>query len=264
MISLYRRAFAAVAQDWWYFLAMALIVEIGVGFFPESGWMSLVVLMFYLLVNYAIYRYHMLGVRPVLLGRPAPSDRPESFWRFAWVNAVLGGLTVGIIALLVIGAATVLNLLSPGPVFLQSAEIFANGGDGTIAASTAIVLLLYGLMMAIFGTMLPASAIGDPFGFGLTLDRARRTFWRVLPGLFAGTGALSLLTVAVALYLTTRTGIPIEMFDLDGAFSAAGLITGVTLQMVGFLGTHLGAIVLCDAYNATLPTAPDSIADTFA
>jgi hypothetical protein len=119
-------------------------------------------------------------------------------------------------------------------------------------------------MMAIFGTMLPASAIGDPFGFGLTLDRARRTFWRLLPGLCVGTGALSLLTIAVTLYLATRTDIPVEMRDLDGAFSPAGLITGVMLQMVGFLGTHLGAIILCDAYNATLPTAPDSIADTFA
>jgi hypothetical protein len=142
MISLCRRAFAAIAQDWWFFLATGLVVEIGFGFFPESGWLSFGALMIYLLVSYAIYRYHMLGVRPFLLSRPAPSDRPECFRDFAWANVVLGGLTMGIIALLVIGATTVLNLLSPGPVFLETAVIFADGDEETIAASTAIVLLV--------------------------------------------------------------------------------------------------------------------------
>jgi hypothetical protein len=264
MISLYRRAFAAVAQHWWYFLANALIVEIGIGFFPDSGWMVGVTLVIYVTVNYAIYRYHMLGVHPVLLDRPAPSDRPEKFISFAWATAVLIGLTIAVIVVLVIVVATWSTLQYYDLAFLENDEISSAGSEGSAAIITLISLLFYGLILAIFGTMLPASAIGDPFGLRLTLDRARRTFWPVTLRLIMGTGLLSALSLGAVFYLTTQIGMPTEMRDMDGAFSAVGLATGLALQMVGVIGTSLGAIVICDAYRSTLPTPPDEIAATFA
>jgi hypothetical protein len=264
IMTLYRRAFAAVAQHWWYFLVIAVILELGVGFFPESGWMNGASLMIYLIVNYAIYRYHMLGVHLVLLGRPAPSERPEKFWAFAWANVVLLALTVVVIVMLIIAVTTALTLLSYNVVFLGDGEIFPADSAGTIAAITLILLLFYGLILAVFGTTLPASAIGDPFGPRITFHRARHTFWPVVLGLLRGPGLVSALSVGVMLYLTTSVDMPIEMRDLSGAFSPVGLMAALLLQMAGFFGTTLGAIVMCDAYRSTLPTDADHIAATFA
>jgi hypothetical protein len=188
----------------------------------------------YAIFAYFIHRYFLLRVTVPLWGR-AKSPRPETTGRFILVSLLVLAIPTGVGLWLAFSMANGAELSHDKEAML------------TIFALTFVVLYWVGL--SIFGTALPASAIGDPFGIGITLRRARLTFFRVFAGLLVGPGLFGLMTLIGDGYLLGQIGLPFDFRDASGAFSGIGLVIGSLLRILGLINTTLAIAVLCDAYK---------------
>lgn len=114
---------------------------------------------------------------------------------------------------------------------------------------------MHGLVLAAFGTALPAAAVRDRFGLRLSLRRARRTAWAVLLGFLVGPAAGGLvLTVASSALEAWWEPVRAAM-EPRALGELAGMLALVPLQLARLVNATLLAVVLCRAYRAVAPPA---------
>ncbi len=238
MISIYRQGFACVIANWRYYIGIAIVFEVLTALFLSQTASGGATFAAYAIFAYAIHRYLLLQVNPLLWGR-ASSSRPETIGRFMWVSFLLMILPIGSAVWFALSFAKVPDVVPNDVAF--------------VGILVVIFFVTNWIGLSIFGTALPASAIGDPFGIGITLRRARHTFLRVFGGLLAGPGLFGLLTLVGGGYLLGQTGLPSDFRDASGGFSGIGLVIGCMLRILGFINTTLAIVVLCDAYKRVQP-----------
>jgi hypothetical protein len=193
----------------------------------------------WVLVAYSLHRLLLLGDdgRKGRLGPEAPGPAVGRFL-FATLLMLLGSMVVPMGALLWLIPR--MEPESVHPKVIVEAFFLASGA-------------MHGLVLAAFGTALPAAAVRDRFGLRLTLARARQTAGLVLLGFLVGPAAGGLvLTVASASldqwWEPFRLGLESRVLG-----EVLGVLALVPLQFARLLNATLMAVVLCRAYREVAP-----------
>jgi hypothetical protein len=241
VVSIYRQAFVCFGHSWWYFLAIAMLLEIApaVSSSKLNEWTLSLILTFFF--AYAIHRHFLLGEELTWKGRDKRL-RPQTTGRFLLVSFFM------LLVPMAFAFWTVISMRS-GIDDDESRQRLASG-------IVALGIVIYWIMLAVFGTALPAAAVGDRFGIGLTLHRARATFLRVLFQLFAGPTLFTILLVVTRLLIERVTGVEFGLYDATEKFSAAGFVFGSAYGTTGLISTTLAVAVLCNAYRRVEPNYP--------
>ena len=236
MRKIYSAAFACARQFWPVYLVFAAMLEVADWF--STGSSSLGVEFFaYTIFAYLLHRHFLFGDPVAAFGKVA-SARPSSQGRFILISLPMMLVPMGIATLLLIGP-------------LQSAM---TSDKGDLAARLLILFLpVYLLMLSVFGTMLPAAASAEPFGLGLTLRRARRSFWPIFGGLLIGPGLFGIASVLAMTALSSWLGIAVDARDAAGQFSPVGAVLAVGMRLIALTNTTLAVVVLCGAYRRVAP-----------
>lgn len=235
MFSFYRSAGRAFAAGLPMFLALAVLME-AFGLSTSDGRRdSGATFVAGALVAYLLHRHLLLGERAWGASK-GTQQRPAGMGRFMLVSAALLGVPI------VTAFPLVFHLAKQGVP-----------ENTIVVAYVFAVMVLYLVMLSLFGTMLPASAVREPFGLGLTLARARRTFLPIFVGLVVGPGLFSVLLLAVATWLHASFGFPLDAYERTGAFDALGFAGGALMRLGGLLSTTLAVAVLCNAYRRVVP-----------
>jgi hypothetical protein len=193
----------------------------------------------WVLVAYSLHRLLLLG--EVGKAKPRPDAPGSTVGRFLFVTLLLLGSMAVPFGVLVWS----LPRVDPASIDVRVVvEIFFLG-----------VGAMHGLVLALFGTALPAAAVKDRFGLHLTLRRGRRTARAVLLGFLVGPAAAGLVLTATSSALDAWW----EPFRLSLEPRALGETLGVLalipLQLARLLNATLMAVVLCKAYRAVAPPA---------
>lgn len=189
----------------------------------------------WVLVAYSLHRLLLLGE-----GGRASKQRPDApgpaVGRFLFVTLLLLGVSMAVPFAVLTWSLDRVDLRSLGPHIVV--EMFFLGSG-----------VVHGIVLAAFGTALPAAAVRDRFGVRLTLWRARRTAGAVLLGFLVGpaAGGLVLVTASAALdawWEPFRASLEPRMVS-----EVLGVLALVPLQLARLLNATLMAVVLCRAYR---------------
>lgn len=105
-------------------------------------------------------------------------------------------------------------------------------------------LLVY-VVLALFGTTLPAAAALQDARFSTALQRGRQSFWKTLLLLMMGNGVFTLASIAGVILLGSHLW--------EDAPRAVTLLIDFLSQLAGLFGIHLTATALCMAYENAEP-----------
>jgi hypothetical protein len=104
--------------------------------------------------------------------------------------------------------------------------------------SLLIAAPIFALILALFGTVLPAAATGGDTSLGRALYRGRKCLLRTLLRFALGPGLLLVATAAITLVVWPLATTPTAQFIVSGL-----------LYFFGFLPTHFTAVLLSMAYR---------------
>lgn len=110
-------------------------------------------------------------------------------------------------------------------------------------------VLVY-VVLALYGTVLPAAAALQDARFATALRRGKQTFWKTLLLLLTGNGLFCLAAFAGVFLLGNSLW--------DDAPRAVTLLIDFLSQLAGLFGIHLTATALCMAYEAA---GPETVSD---
>jgi hypothetical protein len=235
MLTIYKKSIACFAENWLFLVTVAAVMEGLPLFLSGSGPSTGASLGVGLLIAYLLHRYFLLGEHFSSM-KQVQRVRPRAIGRFFLVSIALIGLTAA--------------------VSVYSAIQLAGGVDNrdTLTGTLLLVFLpAYLLALSLFGTALPAAAVREPFGLGVTLRRAVRSFIPTMLGLLSGPGLFGLVTIGGLLWLTGRFGLPVGAVDQNGSFVAAGFAMGIVYRLIGMFCTVLAVAVLCQVYRQVQP-----------
>ncbi len=239
MVAIYRTAWQCVLRNLaLYLLGAALFIAVdaynlasdsrGAGSFV--AWFAVV---------YGLHRAILLG-EDWRGGASRPNVPQQGLGAFLFVALMLVGLA----------------LIAPVGLFLwvlSNVEVPQDAFAGLVLLLLLIFVVVYALVLAVFGTALPASAVRDRFGLRLTLSRGRRTGWGVLGGLIVGPGLFWVATAAGQIGLARLVG-PVPAFHEDGVgFNLAALAWKVPHELLTLFNATLTVAVLCRAYRKVAP-----------
>jgi len=181
-------------------------------------------------IAYYLHRSLMLNENN-LIKPPKEFLRPQAIGRFICVS---GGLFICMIVLALIAAFTLSQ---------------ANDAASIIVLMLLSYAVLAIILLPIFGTMLPAAAAADAFGFGITLRRAKSTWYKILGGLLIGPGLFWAIYTGGLLWFTTNV-IAIEpYYTATSGLQPGQIIIGLALAFLQLIGSLLTVVVLCLAYR---------------
>lgn len=237
MIGLYRTAWRAVTQNMpLYLVAAAGLVGTEVfAVATDAGGAGTLVAWF--IVLYSFHRLLLLGEN----GRAKPSSQgpKQAMGRFLLVALLLAAIPFAV------ATGMLLRLWQGG---------LADGAGGVaLVLAVLTCLIVYLAMLTLFGTALPAAAVRDRFGLGLTLSRARRTALGILGGMIIGPGLFGTLTLAALLLAAAALGPPPATYSPDAGLSPSGLLLGMAIQVLALFNATLSVAVLCRAYRKVVP-----------
>ncbi|WP_127114885.1 hypothetical protein [Shimia sediminis] len=179
--------------------------------------------------GFLIFNFHfttLKGIRVSAFGSIPPGGKPTfNFW-FAY------GLPVAAIVV----------------VFFVSFNAL-NEPYGTSAAgySTLIMLVAFGLFLALFGTMIPAATVGTSVGLRAALRRSRQSFWFVLWRLILGPGLYGVCLFSLVIVLQNKGIIPPEP-QAFAQVTPINALWSVTITILGLFNSALTATILSMAY----------------
>ena len=193
----------------------------------------------------------------ILLGVPSVGWRDQFKARkvddrykpFMWRSIAFVGMMVGIMIPLAVISYSI------APVF---------GGDrmekfaGLFIISLVVIgLPIYGLLFAVYGTMLPAAVSGVDRSFSAAFRRAKGLFWFTYGRLFMGPALFSLGLLALTIGLV-RTDLPVVVYTGDGELSVVGIGVAFFTYAAGLFSVGLTATVLCKTYLRSVEKAEQS------
>ncbi|MDW3222485.1 MAG: hypothetical protein R8G34_06275 [Paracoccaceae bacterium] len=221
-------------------LCLVPIFDLGVSLI-DTGFNTLVPKMF--LWTYVLFLLH----RTILLGSPSgpavpvdailpnvsyPKNPPFKMW------VLVGGLVVTMIALMV----GLINLLDP----LAAALSFDK--DQRFGLMFMFFIPIYWLILALFGTAIPATALNHETSLWAALRRARYTVFSVAFALLLGPGLIILLSIAALVFFEA-----LGVYSLDWSHLKDFTPLGVAIE-IAVLGPWQGfaaaltAAILSHAY----------------
>lgn len=236
MKDIYRSTFVCLQSFWPFYLFFAVALEVA-GQFGSGSSIAGAEFAAFTIFAYMLHRHFLFGDTLKAFGK-IESTRPSARGRFFLISLPMLVVPIGLAVFLVLG-----------PLHVSSRDV-----NLLTMILLVVILPLYLLMLSVFGTMLPAAASAEPFGLGLTLSRARRSFWRIFGGLLVGPALFGSAAFIVIILLSVRLGLPLDPRDAQGAFSPVGAAASVLLQMVAMINTTLAVVVLCNAYRRLMPS----------
>lgn len=111
-----------------------------------------------------------------------------------------------------------------------------------------VTVVLYGAVLAVFGTMFPAAAVGENAPLKAATRRGGQTFWMVVSGFLSGP-LLSGLIVLATIYLASSAGVSADVMNEDGTYSIVGTVFSFFANVLFYYTSAIGVVVLCDAYR---------------
>ena len=237
MFKIYRTAFQFTASNPKIFITLAIFIFAVRVFIQLTGANVSSSVIAWVVISYILHRSLMFD-ETNLMSKPQHPKRPQWMGRYI---AVASGFPFVCFIL----AASIGLYLIP-----------ASEPRALIALIIIVMILSLIILLSIFGTMLPAIAAADRFGFGVTLKRAKSTWYKILGGLLIGPVLFSALYYAGIFWLVTNV-VPIEPYYTKA--------TGVQLEqvLIGMITTCfqlfnfiLSIVVLTLAYR---DVAPESV-----
>lgn len=221
----------SLKQGWPLILTLSLLIEALPLVLGDSSSTTGGTVVAYAFYAYAIHRYLLLG-ELITTWRASKPVEPHRILRFIVVSFLFVAIVVAI------GFAGTVQLTT------------GFRDDRFLALFTLVALLANLMLLSLFGTALPAAAVGDRTGLGATLGRTRATFLRIFGGLLLGPGLIGAIGL-VALVL------------LERALASAGMVSGTAdfgigllARVLGFVNTTFAVVVLCRAYRSVTPASP--------
>ncbi len=227
---MYKHAFR-LCRQYWAFLLFSGIALLVVDVFMSGVGGSVPKIILYGFMTYAFHNTMLTGGDMNWWGRMDKDAQPT--WRF-WV-AYVWPLIVFVVVLFVGGAAA------------QSITPERHSGTELVLGVALLAVPVLGLLLACFGTMLPAAALRRPIGLRATLKRTPATFWFILWRLAAGPFVFTVIAM-VAITLIDLNGVVAPMPESLESFTIGGAVFSVLAAFVGFFNTALTAAILSMAY----------------
>ncbi|MBE1292467.1 MAG: hypothetical protein GJ677_08245 [Rhodobacteraceae bacterium] len=227
---MYKHAFR-LCRQYWAFLLFSAIALLIVDVFVSGAGGSVGQLILYGFMAYAFHNTMLTGGDMNWWGRMDKNAQPT--WRF-WV-AYVWPLIVFVVVLFVGGAVA------------QSVTAEKYSGVALVGLATLLAVPVLGLLLACFGTMLPAATLRRPIGLSATLKRTPATFWFILWRLAAGPFVVSMLGM-VAITVIDLSGFVPPMPESLESFTFGGAVFSVLAAFIGFFSTALTAAILSMAY----------------
>lgn len=228
---MYQDFWRSLKQGWLFILLLSLVIE-GLPFLlGDSDSMTGGTI-----VGYAVYAYYMhrflLLDEALSTWRAAKPTRPHRIGRFILVTGLLFAVVVAI-------------------GFYGTFRVTEGLRDDRFLGVFLLITILANLVvLSLFGTVLPAAAVGDGIGLSATLGRTRATFLRIFGGLIGGPGVVGAVGFATILFLGNA---------LSGGGPISGTVEfgiGLLARALSFVNTTFAVVVLCRAYLSVLPAAP--------
>ncbi len=159
-------------------------------------------------------------------GKPdlLPGERMP-VWAFFWRY----GLFFVVLMILVLG--TFFKMLPNGSPD-EAKRVFG------IMLSMLIISPFFAVFLTLFGTVMPAAAVGGDRSFCRAFYRGRKRFWTTIIRLILGPGFITVLNFILAVLLASI-----------GISAVANFISSFLLNFVSFIPVHLTAVVLSLAYR---------------
>lgn len=108
-------------------------------------------------------------------------------------------------------------------------------------------LTLYGVLIAIYGTALPAAVANTDSSFRTAFRRGKSQFWFVFLRLLVGPTLFTVIS-SLGFIAVGELGVPTEIHSVDTSWNLLGGIVGFFIGVVGLFGLALTATILCKAY----------------
>ena len=239
MLGIYRKSFLCVRAIWPIYLGIALLQTI----VPTLalGTQRSVNALAFITIGFAFtaHRYFLFGESPGK--RPVP-ERLHGTGRFLLLGVCLFFLPYGL-------ALWCVRLWLPNGASVEEAIRYFD-----IAR-----LLLYWFFLSVFGTMLPAAAVGDDAGLRAMLARTRKTCLPIALGMLVGPFAWVVAVLGSSVFLLSCfPDILLDIRDAAETGSIPAAIIGVTLSIFllsifVLVPTTLAVAVLCAAYRRVVP-----------
>jgi hypothetical protein len=232
MIDLYSTAWRSLKAGGLMILVLSVLLEALPLFFANANGATGGTVVAYAIYAYSIHRYLLLA-EPISTLRAQKTAVPHRMGSFILIS---GGFI-----LFVLGASFILAL-----------NITSGTGDPRFLATFLVLAIIVNLViLSLFGTILPAAAIGDAIGPGLTWARIRATGWKVFGGLLVGPGLVGACGIALTVGLE-------QALDARGVTSGAvAFLLGVVARAVGLVNTTFAVVVICHAYRSVVPATRD-------
>ena len=247
MIAIYRMSFACIRKFWWFFLLIALILEVASAALDSKARLGGELFLQFSFV-YFLHRHMLLGEGPDSAFGGSKTARASGRRGFLWVMMIyvfsLSALTLaGFIWLSPVPITTV-----PGLLLFVLFFILGNW-----------------IGLSFFGTAFPASATGDAFGLRVTYQRARSTWLATALRLLLGPAIVGAVGIGLLILLPILRGIMpgLELADLQKPFEPILIVRGLlglAARLSGMTATTLAVAILCEAYRSIQPAPVDTTA----
>ena len=236
MLAIYGTTWRAVTQNLWFYLIAAALFVVADLFKEWLGSSHGVLIVPWSVTIYALHRSLLLGeFRTWSTAQPV---RPPGLGKFLLVSMLLAGLALGPALWLFVKISFAIPSERQEEFFPVMASL-----------SVMLFLLVYWLVLAVFGTALPAAALGDRFGLRLTLRRARRTALGIAGGLIVG--PVLFVTIAFA----GLVGVLLLLGPLSDAAvpRVYEVVLSFAANLLMLFNATLTVAVLCRAYRKVAP-----------
>lgn len=235
MIGTYRTAWRLAWRNRSAFMLFAVVFAVFDLFIALSDTTGAGVLVAYLGIVLLMHRAVLLDEPlPIWSGGPRGAEFVGPFSRF---------VGVAILFLALASAAGVATVLALRPRL---------GQDAAGLAYLAFYLA-YFVVLSLWGTALPAAALGERRVLRAAWRRARSTGWRVAGGLMAGPTLFTVLVAGAGLASGRALGLGGEVAPEVRVWWLA-VALDVPFQLIGLFVSALAVAVLCRAYARTAPT----------
>lgn len=138
---------------------------------------------------------------------------------------------------------------------------FGIGGTGEIGIGWAFIMVIiigvpvFGAVLVLWGTMLPATVAGEDASFKASWQRANGHFWYAYLRLAIGPFLLGTALTAAGIGAIIA-GLPVDIIDKNGQFAPLGALSTLVINMANLFITALTASILCKTYLRGQSTAP--------
>lgn len=234
---MYRDALDAMLRNW-QILLFATVADMALQVYGE-GRIAVIVVPSLLLYGFVLFAFHSTiqnGTSTKLADLLKTSYGPNRKFWFA--------IGFQLISFIILAFAIVLLLT----VLLGSQT------EGAGLTLYALVLAAYGIIIALFGTMIPASVMGANTGVSAAWTRARLVFWPVLWRLIVGPGLVFLLLNGVLVILAAEIGLDQFLVRTWSDFIDPVKLQATMLNRLAYyVPVALTAAALCKGYLLAEP-----------